>query len=101
MTQIFSEYINNSSEMQTLETETIEIEIINKIYLALDEVRPYLMQDGGDIEFIRYEANTKVAVFRFLGNCVNCPMAIMTLRAGVERYVLHFAPEIRRIEAIR
>lgn len=91
MAEIFSENNENS----------LEIQIINKIHLALEEVRPYLMQDGGDIEFVRYEENTKVAVFRFLGNCINCPLAIMTLRAGVERYVLHFAPEIRRIEAIK
>lgn len=76
-------------------------DIIQKIHLALNEVRPYLIEDKGDIEFIRYEIENKVVVLRFLGNCVNCPMAIMTLRAGIERYILHYAPEVRRVEAIK
>lgn len=76
-------------------------DIIQRINLALDEVRPYLLEDKGDIEFIKYEIDNKVAVLRFLGNCVNCPMAIMTLRAGIERYILQYAPEVRRVEAIK
>ena len=86
----------------TIKDTVKEIENIqNKILLALDEIRPYLKQDNGDIEFVRYETDTKVAVVRFLGNCINCPLAIMTLRAGVERYILYYAPEIRRVEAIK
>lgn len=90
------------TENQTNSTnENLVESIIERINLALSEVRPYLQEDKGDIEFIRYETDNKVAVLRFLGNCVTCPMAIMTLRAGIERYILHYAPEVRRVEAVK
>lgn len=86
----------------SLEKEQSALPILmEKINKALEQSRPYLQIDGGDIEFVRYEENNKVAIFRFLGNCSTCPMSIMTLRAGIERWVLYYAPEIRRIEVIR
>ena len=93
------EHITNLNEVDN--AEHLLQDIILRINLALDEVRPYLLEDKGDIEFIKYETDNKVAVLRFLGNCVNCPMAIMTLRAGIERYILYYAPEVRRVEAIK
>lgn len=76
---------------------TIEEQIIQ----ALEECRPYLMEDGGDVEFVRYEESTQTAEIKFLGACVNCPMSIMTLRAGLERVVLKRVPQVRRMEQVR
>ena len=69
-------------------------DIINR---ALDEVRPMLMEDGGDIELISVSPDGIVEV-RFLGACASCSLAIMTLRAGIERTLMLALPEIRRIE---
>lgn len=76
-------------------------EIITRIKAALDECRDYLREDGGDVEFARWEPETRVAELRLLGNCRSCPMSIMTLRAGIERLLLNKIPEIRRVEAVR
>jgi len=80
-----------------LATTTIEEQIIE----TLEKVRPYLQQDGGDVEFVRYEETTRVVEVRLHGNCKRCPMSMMTLRGGIERFLLKAMPEIRRIEAVQ
>lgn len=66
----------------------------------LSKLRPYLQQDGGDVEYVRYEENSQTLVLRLLGNCSDCPLALMTLRAGIERFILKDMPEVRRVEKI-
>jgi Fe-S cluster biogenesis protein NfuA len=75
-------------------------EIKERIIKAIDEVKPYLQADGGDIEFVNYTEDGIVKV-RLVGACGNCPMAQMTLRAGVERTVLRSVPEVKRVEAVQ
>lgn len=79
--------------LTSIETE----QAINK---ALSEIRPYLMEDGGDVELVRFEEETRIVEIRLLGNCKSCPMSGMTLRGGIERYILSNVPDIKRIEAI-
>ena len=67
---------------------------------VLVKLRPYLELDGGGIEFVRFENETNVAEVRFTGNCKTCPMWLMTLRAGIERFLIKEIPEIRRVEAV-
>ncbi len=76
-------------------------EIEQSIKEALSEARPILQKDGGDLEFIRFEEETGVAEISLLGACKTCPLAIMTLRAGIERLVLEKVPEVRRIENVK
>lgn len=76
-------------------------EIIDQIKTILEQVRPFLQVDGGDIEFVRYEDDIGVVEVRFLGQCAQCPMQMMTLRAGVERWLLAGIPSLKRIEAVR
>lgn len=67
---------------------------------VLDSIRPYLQLDKGDVEFVNFEEDTRVLEVRMLGNCTNCPMAMMTLRAGIERFILESIPEVRRVEKV-
>ncbi len=71
----------------------------NKIELALESVRPYLKEDGGDIELLNISDDGIVEV-KLLGACIDCPMSIMTLRAGVERALMKAVPQIKRVESI-
>ena len=71
----------------------------NKVELTLASVRPYLKEDGGDIELMNITEDGIVAV-KLLGACVDCPMSIMTLRAGVERALMKAIPQIKRVESI-
>lgn len=72
----------------------------DKVNIILEKIRPYLNEDGGDVEYVRFETQTSTLVLRFLGNCVNCPISMMTLRGGIERFILKDIPEIRRVEKI-
>ena len=67
---------------------------------SLDQVRPYLQRDGGDVELVRMTDEGIVEV-RLVGSCISCPMSVMTLRAGIERSLLLAHQEIRRVEQVR
>ena len=77
------------------------IEIESKIIAVLSELDTFLAADAGGVEFVRFETETNVAVLRFLGKCRECPLQLMTLRGGIERYLLKRIPEIRRVESER
>ncbi len=66
---------------------------------ALDQLRPYLEKDGGDMELIEI-TDDKVVRVKLLGNCRDCSMSTMTMKAGLEEAIKDVAPEIVRVEAI-
>ncbi len=69
-----------------------------KIKEALDEVRPALQADGGDVELVAIEG--KVVKVRLKGHCAGCPMAQMTLQRGIEARLKDKLPELERVEAV-
>jgi Fe-S cluster biogenesis protein NfuA len=71
-------------------------ESIEKINLALEQIRPFLKDDGGDIEFIELTDDNIVKV-RFLGSCSECSMSAMTLKGGVEEAIKKNVPEIQAV----
>ncbi len=70
----------------------------DKILAVLDEVRPMLQADGGDVEFIDF-VDGKVLV-RLQGACGTCPMAVMTLKNGIEARLKAKIPEVESVEQI-
>ncbi len=74
-------------------TETEE-----KIKKILNDIRPMLQQDGGDVEFISFE--NKVVKVRLKGACTGCAMSQITLKNGIERVLVKQIPEIKYIENI-
>ncbi|HOY16296.1 MAG TPA: NifU family protein [Haliscomenobacter sp.] len=74
-------------------------ELISRIDLALNEVRPHLAVDGGNVEVVDV-TDEKVVKIKWLGNCQNCNMSIMTMRAGIEQAIRVKVPEITGVEAI-
>lgn len=76
-------------------------EIQAQIQIALDSIRPYLQEDGGDIEFVAFEEDSGVVELRFLGACRTCPLSVMTLRGGIERVLLTSVKQIKRIESVK
>jgi len=71
-----------------------------EIQKYLEEIRPHLQKDSGDIEFVRFDENIGFAYVRFLGNCQVCPLKMMTLQAGIERYIKHFLKDVKRVMSI-
>ncbi|HXG37534.1 MAG TPA: NifU family protein [Bacteroidota bacterium] len=67
---------------------------------SLMKIRPYLQEDGGDVELVRVTEDGIVEV-RLTGSCVQCPMSIMTLRAGIERALMLALQDVKRVEQVR
>ncbi len=65
---------------------------------VLDELRPYLMSDGGNVELVEIEG--PVVKLRLQGACGSCPSSTMTLRMGIERRLREFIPEIVEVEQV-
>mgnify|MGYP000860881647 CR=1 FL=1 len=74
-------------------------ELIRKVKNVIDQIRPYLQNDGGDIEFIELTSDNIVNV-RLLGACGSCPYSTMTLKNGVENAMKKAIPEIKSVEAV-
>ena len=74
-------------------------EIIQRIETSLDSIRPHLIADGGNIEVVDITPDNVLKV-RLVGNCENCPMSFMTMKAGVEQAIKMAVPEIVAVEAI-
>lgn len=67
-----------------------------KVEMALDEIRPFLQSDGGDISLVSIE-NDKAVVVRLEGNCVGCSVNQMTLKSGVEMTIKKYVPQIEQV----
>ena len=74
------------------------LEIIEKVNLALTDIRPYLKDDGGDIELIEVTPDLTVKV-KCLGACQSCNMSAMTLKGGVEEAIKKAIPSVRAVIA--
>jgi Fe-S cluster biogenesis protein NfuA len=71
-----------------------------RVRRALEHVNPYLLVDGGSVELVRIDYEKHVVEVCLVGACKTCSLSMMTLRAGIERAILHEAPEIHRVEAV-
>lgn len=69
-----------------------------KIEAALEQIRPALQADGGDVELVN--VNDGVVRLKLKGACGDCPMSTMTLKMGIERVLREKVPEVREVVAI-
>lgn len=82
---------------ETQHADTVD----DRIRAAIVGIRHYLQKDGGDVEFVRFESETRTCEVRMIGSCEHCALAPLTLRAGVEKALIYRVPEIRRVERVR
>ena len=73
--------------------------ILDKIEVALDEIRPFLQDDGGDINFIELTDQWVVKV-KLVGACSSCNISMMTLKNGVEVAIKRAVPEVKEVVEI-
>lgn len=74
-------------------------EIHERIEKALDNIRPYLEADGGNVKLLEVDDSLNV-VLELEGNCGSCPMSAMTMKAGVEEAIKREVPEVKSVNAI-
>ncbi len=73
--------------------------LVRKVRNIIEQVRPYLQQDGGDINFVELTEDLVVNV-ELTGACGSCPYSTMTLKNGVENTIRKAIPEIKSVEAV-
>lgn len=72
--------------------------IIKEINKVIDKMRPYLINDGGDVEFVKYEDG--VVYVKLVGACAHCGLAPMTLQEGIETALVNEIPEVIKVVSI-
>ena len=74
------------------------MEVENQIKVILNKIRPYLQQDGGDVEYVSFKEG--IVYVRMLGACVGCSSIDGTLRDGIEAMILEEVPGIIGVENV-
>ena len=77
----------------------INSELLQRVEIALDSIRPYLEADGGNVKVLNITEDMVVQL-ELLGACGSCPMSAMTLKAGVEESIKKAVPEITGVMAV-
>lgn len=73
-------------------------EIESKIIVLIDKLKPFLISDGGNLEFVKYEDN--VVYVRLLGACKDCDMMDVTLKEGIEEIIISEIPEVEEVRNV-
>ena len=74
-------------------------DILQKIEASLDNIRPFLIKDGGDVEVVDFAENGKLFL-KFLGNCSTCAMSTMTFKNGIEESIKSDVSEVKTVEVV-
>jgi len=73
--------------------------IQKKVQEALNDIRPQIQMDGGDVELVAVEGNT--VKVRLVDHCAGCPMSQMTLKNGIEAHLKSVVSEAVKVEAVQ
>jgi len=73
--------------------------MVENVKAVIDEIRPHLKADGGDVEFVEM-TDQGIVKLRLLGACGHCPMSIMTLKMGIEKRLKERVPGVKEVVAV-
>ena len=73
-------------------------DINKKITELIDKLRPFLLNDGGNLEFVKYEDN--IVYVRMMGACKDCAMMDITLKEGIEEIIVSEIPEVKAVKNV-
>lgn len=74
-------------------------ETISKIKIELEKIRPKLIMDGGDIEFINFKDG--ILKLRFKGECAHCELSHITMKFAIEKNILKKIPEVKKVTEVK
>ncbi len=74
-------------------------ELLSQVELALDEIRPYLITDNGNVSVIDV-TDDSIVKLKFEGACKSCSMSAMTLKGGIEETILRMVPSVKAVVAV-
>ena len=70
-----------------------------KVQAVLEQIRPMLQRDGGDVELVDVSEDGKTVTVKLQGHCAGCPMAQQTLKMGIEKTIKEQIPEVEEVVA--
>lgn len=73
---------------------------MEKIEAVIDEIRPAVRADGGDVELVGYDPEEGRVELRLVGACHSCPYSLLTLKGGIEHRLRNALPEIKTVVAV-
>ena len=76
----------------------MDTNIEEKIKSTIEKMRPFLINDGGDLEYIKYEDN--IVYIKLKGACQGCPMMDITIKEGIEQLLDNEIPEIKEVRNV-
>ena len=94
----FFEETNISNDLKSNKLNDSLSDTEKKIVEIIDNIRPYLISDGGNVEFLKFEDG--VVYIRLHGACVNCQMIDVTLKDGIETTIKDEIPEVKEVISI-
>ena len=74
-------------------------ETILKIKIELEKIRPKLIMDGGDIEFVNFKDG--ILKLRFKGECAHCELSHITMKFAIEKNILEKIPEVKKVTEVK
>jgi Fe-S cluster biogenesis protein NfuA len=74
-------------------------DLSDKVEKALEQIRPYLQADGGNVALVEI-TDDNIVKLELLGACKNCSMSMMTMKAGIEETIKRIAPEVKGVLAV-
>jgi Fe-S cluster biogenesis protein NfuA len=92
-------FVSLNNIKQAAMTGVEKEQLVERVEQALDNIRPHLAIDGGNIEVVNITED-KIVQIKWLGNCEACSMSVMTMRAGVEETLRSHVPEVSGVEAL-
>ena len=73
--------------------------MLDKVKAVIEEIRPYLKADGGDVELVEVTPEGVVKL-KLIGACGHCPMSIVTLKMGIEKRLKEKVPEVKEVVSV-
>jgi Fe-S cluster biogenesis protein NfuA len=73
--------------------------MLEKVKAVIEEIRPHLRADGGDVQIVEVTEDGRVKV-KLVGACGHCPMSTMTLKMGIEKRLKERIPEVKEVVAV-
>lgn len=71
--------------------------VIDRIKAEIETMRPFIQEDGGDVEFKSFDAKTGTVTVELQGHCVGCPLSTITLKQGLEENIRSNVPEVTEV----
>lgn len=76
------------------------MDIIENIKFVIDKIRPFIINDGGDVEFVKFDDKTGTVYVKLTGNCANCEYANFTVSDTIEEILVSEIPDVLSVKQI-